>query len=61
MKFQSVVAPNGLIANLFDLVEGKRHDSSMPAMPGLLEKFWEHAYSPTDEALCLDGDSAYSQ
>ena len=29
IKFQSVVAPNGLIANLFGPVEGRRHDSSM--------------------------------
>ena len=27
IKFQSVVAPNGLVANLFGPVEGKRHDS----------------------------------
>ena len=27
IKFQSVVAPNGLIANLFGPVEGRRHDS----------------------------------
>ena len=27
IKFQSVVAPNGLIANLYGPVEGKRHDS----------------------------------
>ena len=29
IKFQSIVAPNGLIANLFGPVEGKRHDSAM--------------------------------
>ena len=28
IKFQSVVAPNGLIANLFGPVEGKRHATS---------------------------------
>ena len=28
-KFQSVVAPNGLIANLYSPVEGWRHDSGM--------------------------------
>lgn len=26
IKFQSVVAPNGMIANLFGPVEGRRHD-----------------------------------
>ncbi len=29
MKFQSVVIPNGLIANLAGPFEGKRHDSTM--------------------------------
>ena len=29
LKFQSVVAANGLIANLYGPVEGRRHDSGM--------------------------------
>ena len=29
LKFQSVVTPNGLIANMFGPVEGRRHDCSM--------------------------------
>jgi len=29
LKFQSVVAPNGLIANLLGPVEGRRHDAAM--------------------------------
>ena len=35
LKFQSVVAPNGLIANLFGPVKGHRHDSGMLAISGL--------------------------
>ena len=31
IKFQSIVAPNGLIANLFGPVEGRRRDSGMTA------------------------------
>ena len=31
IKFQSIVAPNGLIGNLYGPVEGKRHDSAMLA------------------------------
>jgi len=27
LKFQSEMVPNGLIANLYEPVEGKRHDS----------------------------------
>ena len=37
IKFESVAAPNGLIANLFGPVEGERHDSAMLAKPGLLQ------------------------
>ena len=36
IKFQSVVAPNGLIANLYGPVEGRRHDSALLATSGLL-------------------------
>ena len=34
LKYQSVVAPNGLIAKLYGPVEGGRHDSRMLAMSG---------------------------
>ena len=33
IKFQSVVTPNGLDANLYGPVEGKRHDAGMLAHP----------------------------
>ena len=46
IKFQSVVAPNGLIVNLFGPVEGRRHDSGMLAMSGLLPML-ETLYSGT--------------
>ena len=29
LKFQSAITPNGMVANLYDLVEGRRHDSGM--------------------------------
>jgi hypothetical protein len=35
MKFQSVVVPDGLIANLSGPYEGKRHDSTMLYQSGL--------------------------
>ena len=36
LKFQSVVTPIGLIANLYGPVEGRRHNSTVLAMSGLL-------------------------
>ena len=44
IKFQSVVAPNGVIANLFGPVEGKRHDSGMLADSGLLNQLQQHSF-----------------
>ncbi len=59
LKFQSVVAPNGLIANLFGPVEGRRHDAAMLVMSGLLEELQQHSFAPNGQALCIYGDPAY--
>ena len=59
LKFQAVAAPNGLIANLFGPVEGRRHDSALLAMSGLLNQLEERSFSPNGNALCLYGDPAY--
>ena len=59
IKFQSVVAPNGIIANLFGPVEGRRHDSGMLAMSGLLEELETYSFSPTGQPLSIYGDPAY--
>ena len=61
IQFQSVVAPNGLIANLYGPVEGRRHDSALLAMSGLLPQLEQHSFSPEGEALCIYGDPAYPQ
>ena len=36
LKFQSAVAPNGILANLYGPGEGRRHDSAILAMSGLV-------------------------
>ena len=59
IKFQSVVAPNGMIANLFGPVEGKKHDSGMLALSGLLPKLQQHSFAPNGNPLCIYGDPAY--
>ena len=59
LKFQSVVAPNGMIGNLFGPVEGRRHDSRLLVMSGLLEKLEQHSFSPDGATLCIYGDPAY--
>ena len=59
LKFQSTAIPNGIIANLYGPVEGKRHDSRMLAMSGLLPKLQAHAFDTNGITLCLYGDPAY--
>ena len=59
LKFQSIVTPNGLIANLFGPVEGRRHDSGMLAMSGLLLQLQQMSFSPAGQAMCIYGDPAY--
>ena len=59
LKFQSVVIPNGLIANLFGPIEGKRHDSAMLAESGLLGELQQHSHGPNGRNLCIYGDPAY--
>ena len=50
---------NGIIANLFGPVEGRRHDSAMLQMPGLLDQLEQHSHSPEGEPLCLYGEPEY--
>ena len=59
IKFQSVAAPNGMIANLYGPVEGRRHDSGMLAMSGLLPLLQQHSNSQNGNPLCIYGDPAY--
>ena len=59
IKFQSLVSPNGLIANFFGPVEGKRHDSGMLAASGLLNQLAQFSHSQTGNPLCIYGDPAY--
>ena len=58
LKFQSVVAPNGLIANLYGTVEGRR-DSAILARSGLLTLLQQHSVGPNGNTLCIYGDPAY--
>ena len=59
LKYQSVTTPSGMIANLYGPVEGKRHDSAMLAMSGLLNQLQQYARDPNGNVLCLYGDPAY--
>lgn len=58
IKFQSVVLPNGLIANLHGPYEGRRHDSTMLQESGLIGDLQRVAWI-NGSPLCLYGDPAY--
>ena len=59
LKFQSLVIPNGLIANLFVPVEGCRNDAGMSNESGLLNALQTYVHTPTGNPLCIYGDAAY--
>ena len=59
IKFQSVAAPNGLIANLHGPFEGRKHDSGMLADSKLLNLLQRNSFSSTGQPLCVYGDPAY--
>ena len=54
-----MATPNGMIANLFGSIEGKRHDNGMLAVSGLLNKLQQHCYDVNGNPLCIYGDPAY--
>jgi len=58
LKFQSIVAANGLIANLFGPIEGRRHDAYLLSESKVLEKM-EQLLDDRGRPLCIYGDPAY--
>ena len=54
IKFQSIVCPDGMVANLYGAIEGRCHDSFMVARSGILDQFGPHG-----EILCIYGDPAH--
>ena len=59
LKFQSSVAPNRLIANLYGPVEGRRDDSGMLVESKLLPLLQQYCHSVNGSPLCIYGDPAY--
>ena len=59
LKFKSVVASNGLIAQLHESFEDKRHDSAMLVQSGLYEQLQQYSFNPRGDIMCIYGDPAY--
>ena len=58
IKFQGVVIPNCLVANMFGPIEGERHAIPMLALSDLLAQLQVHSYGQNGRALCFYGDPA---
>ena len=58
LKYQSIVLPNGIIANMFGPVEGRRHDAALLAESGIMDKITEFL-SEQNNPLYLNGDQPY--
>ena len=59
LKFQSVVIPNGLIANLFGPMSGRRHDAALLNESGILDHMVTNMNGPDGQPLTVYGDPAY--
>ena len=59
LRFQPVVAPNNLIANLYGPVEGTRHDSGILIDSGLLNQLQQYSFGQNQRPLFIYGDPAY--
>ena len=59
IKFQSVIALNDLVVNLYRLVEGKYCDSGMLAIYVLLDALQRYSVSSHGHTLRIYGDPAY--
>ncbi|KAK7474943.1 hypothetical protein BaRGS_00033830 [Batillaria attramentaria] len=59
LKFQSVVTPNGLIANLFGPMPGRRHDAALLNASGLMDYMEANMNTQDGRPFCVYGDPAY--
>lgn len=59
IKFQSVAVPNGLVANMYGPVEGKRHDRYMLNQSDLYNQLVQYSVDSNGNVFCIYGDPAY--
>jgi len=59
LKYQAIIAPDGIISHLYGPVEGRIHDSAVWTKSGMSEILDAHAYAPDGSPLQVYGDPAY--
>ena len=57
LKYQSVATLNGIIANLFDPLEVRCHDSFIQAHSGVLVQLEQHSFHSQGNNLCINSDA----
>ena len=58
LKYQAVVLPNGIIANMFGPAEGRRHDAALLAESCIMDRI-RTFHTEHNTPLCIYGDQAY--
>ena len=59
IKFQAIANPNGLVANLYAQIEGRRHDSGMLANSAILPLLQQYSVNQNGNQLSIYGDLTY--
>ncbi|CAC5396108.1 unnamed protein product [Mytilus coruscus] len=59
IKFQSIVSPNGLVANMYGPIESRRHDAGLLRESGICGELQTHMTTPTGDIYVIYGDPAY--
>jgi len=59
IKFQSIVAPNGIVVHLYAPIEGRRHDAGMLRESDVEAQMEHHITNPNGEVYSMYGDPAY--
>jgi hypothetical protein len=59
LKFQSIMASNGLIAHLFGPIEGRRHDCALLTESNILDQLDMTGNDRNGVPFCIYGDQAY--
>lgn len=59
LKYQSIMAPDGIILHLSKAFTGTTHDLTIYQQSGIIDILEEHAFDTAGGSLALYGDSAY--
>ena len=59
IKFQAIANPNGLVANLYAQIEGRRHDSGMLANSAILPLLQQYSVNQNGNQLSIYEDLTY--